>query len=319
MPCGLRNGAYMVGRRTAASARDIDQPLPEILLHLHRHGLRRFFVFACEVRQAGIGIDRYRTLRDVGHPFEVGQQLPRPERTVKTDGQRPGMRDRCVECLDGLSGERPSAVGERSRHDEGKLPSARGEDLPGGEYRRLAVERVEKGLELDDVRAAVHQPLYLRSISGNEPFEIDLAARGVVHVRGDGGGFARRPHRTAHEPWPRLRMLPHVVVRRPSGHLCRSAANRIRMFLQAVIGERNAVRIERIGRNDVGTRLQIGAVYLPDDLRPGKGQQIVAPFQREMPRCELLAPVLLFPQAVPLYHGTHTAVEDDNPLPDNIV
>ena len=71
------------------------------------------------------------------------------------------------------------------------------------------------------------------------------------------------PHRTAHEPWPRLRMLPHVVVRRPSGHLCRSAANRIRMFLQAVIGERNAVRIERIGRNDVGTRLQIGAVYLP--------------------------------------------------------
>lgn len=118
---------------------------------------------------------------------------------------------------------------------------------------------------------------------------------------------------------PACGMLPHVVVRRPSGHLCRSAANRIRMFLQAVISERNAVRIERIGRNDVGTRLQIGAVYLPDDLRPGKGQQIVAPFQREMPRCELLAPVLLFPQAVPLYHGTHTAVEDDNPLPDNIV
>ena len=315
----LCDGTYVFGRGAAATAHDIDKPLPQVLLHLRGHGGRRLLVFSGEVREARIGIDRHRIVRHIGHPPEVGKQLPRTERTVEPDRQRPGMRHRGVEGLHGLPRERPPAVGERPRHDEGKPASARGEHLLGGEHGRLAVERIEKGLELDKVRTAVHQSLYLRDVGCDEPAEIDFATRRVVHVRGDGGGLARGSHRTAHETRSVLRMLPHVVVRRAPGHLRRRTADGIRLLLQPVVGERNAVGVERIRRHDVGSRIEVSTMYLPDHVGTGKDQQVVAPLQRHGPRRKLRTAIILLPQPVALYHGTHAAVQDDDPLPDDVV
>ena len=79
---------------------------------------------------------------------------------------------------------------------------------------------------------------------------------------------------------------------------------------QVVVGHRNAVGVEGVGRDDVRPGLQVAAVDAGDGLGLGDRQQVVAALEVAMVGGELRAAVVGLAELELLDHGAHRAVED---------
>ena len=126
-----------------------------------------------------------------------------------------------------------------------------------GEHRRLGVQRVEDGLDDDDVGTTVDQAVGRFEVGGDELVVGDVAGAGVVDVRRDRRGPGRRPDGASDETGfvRRAELVTDLCGperrRRSSAH---------RPALHVVVGERDRVRVERVGLQDVRARLEILAV-----------------------------------------------------------
>ena len=166
-----------VGRGgAAAAAHDIDQSAAHVFAHVlgeHRRGL---VVAAHDVRQSGVGVCRDARFGHGAQPLEVGEQLPGPEGAVESDGEQPGVRHRDCERLDGLARERAAAgVGQRARDHDRHGASPLGAERIDGPQGGLGVERVEDGLDEQDVRPAVEQAAGLFAVGVGQLAEGHLA------------------------------------------------------------------------------------------------------------------------------------------------
>ena len=129
---GLGDRPDVGRRRPAAAAGDVDQAVAGELRRAARPSSSGRLVVATElVRQprVRVGADG-----DAGDPRQVRRCAPRSclraERAVEPDRDRPGVRDRRPERLDGLARERPAGgVGDRA----------------GDDQRDAVAERVERG------------------------------------------------------------------------------------------------------------------------------------------------------------------------------
>ena len=81
----------------------------------------------------------------------------------------------------------------------GSLTPPLGEEVFDGEQAGLEVERVEDGLDQEDVDAAVDQGLGLFVVGGRELVEVHGPIAGVVDVRRERGGAVRGPDRPGDE------------------------------------------------------------------------------------------------------------------------
>lgn len=105
--------------------------------------------------------------------------------------------------------------------------------------------------------------------------------------------MARRAHRAAHEAGL-LRIAGGEGVRRFAGDGCAGPVDAVRLRCQSVVGQRNGVGVERVGRNYIRSGLEVFLVDFADCFRTGEVQQVVAASEKFFARGELLAPVVGF-------------------------
>ena len=83
-------------------------------------------------------------------------------------------------------------------------------------------------------------------------------------------------------------------------------------MLKRIVGLCEHIATERIGLDDVGTRLQILHVDGADHVGTCEDQEVVVPFQRTWVIGKAITSKVSFLQRVALDHGAHGTVKDKN-------
>jgi hypothetical protein len=109
-------------------------------------------------------------------------------------------------------------------------------------------------------------------------------------------------------------MLVHKFVGHPPRDARRGDVQLIRKTLQLVIGERDGLRAEGIGLDNVRAGFEIGAVYFGYNVRARQVEQVVVALLVLRPVFEAIASIGGFVQLVPLQRRSHRAVNDDDAL-----
>ena len=206
---GLGDGVDVVRRRAAAAADDVDQAVGGEAADLRRHRLRASRRTG-RMRWAGRRWDRRR--RTCRRRSAISARCSRiaaaPSAQLRPMEKGRAWRTECQKAVgvwpDSVRPERSVMVPEII---SGSRSAALGEDARHGEDRRLGVQRVEDGLDQDDVGAAVDQPVDLLGVGVAQLVEGDGAEAGIVDVRRERGGAVGRPERAGDEAAPAVRLL----------------------------------------------------------------------------------------------------------------
>ena len=196
--------AHVVGRRAAAAADDVHEPVARELAEQPARVLRLLVVRAHLVRQPRVRIARDPRRRDPREVFDERPHLGRAERAVDADDERPRMLDREPERLDRLAGEVAAAAVDGGERDPERQV---GRDLLRGDDRRLRVQRVEDRLDEEEVDAAFAQRAHLLGVGLHHLLERDGAIRRVVDARRERQRDVQRPDRTGDEAAELVRRL----------------------------------------------------------------------------------------------------------------
>ena len=218
------------------------------------HRLGGLVVLAEGVGQPGVRVGRDEAVGDARQLGDVGAQLAGAQRAVQADGQRAGVPHRVPERLgdltrQGAAGGVGDGAGDHHRPAPVVLLEERLERVDGG----LGVERVEDGLDEQHVGAAVDQAAGLLQVGLDQLVVGDVAGAGVVDVGRDGCRAVRRPERAQHPARPVGRALGHGVGlgARQGG---RGDVHLVGDVLHRVVGQRDALRVEGVGLEQVGAR-----------------------------------------------------------------
>ena len=300
-------------RRAAAAADDVDEAGIGELGEQPRHVFRALVIEAELVGQAGIGIGADEGIGDAGEIGDVGAHLLRAERAIEPDRERRGMLDRDPERLRGLAREHaPGQIGDGAGHHDRYRGAARFEQLGDGVERRLGVERVEDGLEQEQIGAAFDEALGLLAIGFAQLVEGDGAETGIAHVGRDRRGAVGRAHGAGDEA------RAAVLARRDrGGFLGEAGAGEVELgdeFLRAVIGLGDPGRGEGVGRDDVGAGAEIVEMKLPHGVRLRQDQNVVVAAQVARPIGKALPAVAGLAELEVLDFRAHGAVEHEDRL-----
>ena len=77
-------------------------------------------------------------------------------------------------------------------------------------------------------------------------------------------------------------------------------------------GQGNFLGVEGIGLYDIGAGLEVLAVDIENDLGLGENQEVVIAFEIRFPVFKAIAPVIRFRQFMPLNHGSHSPIDDED-------
>ena len=264
----------MLRRRAAATAEDVDLALVRPRLHQRCGGVWRFIVLAQLVGQAGIGIDHHQRIGELGQQLHMRAQLFRTEAAIEPDRHRAGMANRVPERLDRVARQVAARkVGQRHAHHDRHLAAQLALQLLHREDARLGVERVEHGLDQDEVRPALHQPGGLLPIDFDQMIEGDLAIAGVLDIGRERQGLVGRPDCTGNET--RAAILRRVFIRQFARDAGGFDVDRVDLVFRLVVCLADRVGGEGVGRNDIRPRIQIGAGNVGDHIGPGQRENVV--------------------------------------------
>ncbi len=185
-------------------------------------------------------------------------------------------------------------------------------DLGDGSDRSLGVERIEDGLDQQEVGTAFHQPFGLLGIGTAQLVEGDRAQAGIGDVGRDRGGAIGRPERAGDEARPavfRLRDLG-CGAREPGAFQVQLIGD----ARHAIVGLRDAGRGERVGRDDIGASAEIGEMNVADLSGLAEDEQIVVAAHLAVPGVETGAAIALLVEPERLDHGAHGPVEHEDAL-----
>ena len=190
----------MVRRGAAAAADDVDEAGLGELADQPRHVFRALVILAELVGQAGVRIGADQRIGDAADVGDMGAQIFGAERAVEADGDGLGVPHRIPERFRQLSRQQPAGlVGDGAGDHHGHVDAARFGDFGDGVERRLGVQRIENGLDQQQVGAAVEQAVDLLAIGLAQIVEGDGAVAGVGNVGRDRGGPVGRAQRAGDE------------------------------------------------------------------------------------------------------------------------
>ncbi len=243
----------------------------------------------------------------------MGAHLLGAERAIEADRHRRGVTDRIPEGFRRLARQHAAGAVRDGAGDHHRYAQApRVEQLLDGVDRRLGVERVEDGLQEQQVGAAVEQSARLLLIGDAQAVERGGAEAGIADVGRYRGGPVGRPDGARDET------RPAVLLARRQRRLARELRARevelIGDVFHAIVGLGDRGRREGVGRHDVGAGPQIGEMDVADRVRPGEVQQVVVPAHLAVPGVETRAAEFLLLQLQRLDHGAHGAVEHQDAL-----
>ena len=162
--------------------------------------------------------------------------------------------------LQRVPAEHTAALGERHRHHRGNIHLLLGFHLLNGPQYGFQIEQIEVRFHDEQIGTAVNQTGNLTAISLTKSIPIDTASCRVVHVGRHRQAAVRRPDAASH-PAPVAGMFSHPSVNLMASHFGSRHRQLIAVFLQAIIGKRKAVAVERIGFYDVRTGFEISSMY----------------------------------------------------------
>ena len=152
------------------------------------------------VGQAGVRIGADQRVGDAADIGDMGAQVFGAERAVEADGDRLGVPHRIPERFRQLPRQQAAGfVGDGARDHHGHVDAARFGDFGDRVERRLGVQRIEDGLDQQQVGAAVEQAVDLFAIGLAQIVEGDGAIAGVGDVGRDRGGAVGRAQRAGDE------------------------------------------------------------------------------------------------------------------------
>ncbi len=240
--------------------------------------------------------------------------LARAEGAVHADGERTGVTDRGVERVDHLARERAAAeVGDRDRDEDRQAHALLLEHVLDRHDAGLGVERVEDGLEQQDVGAAVDEAAHLIFVGRARLVERHAAERRVIDLRRDRQRPVHRTERAGDEPRP-VRRLRRPLVDRGARQARPFVVQLVRQRLERVVGLGDGRGGERIGLDEVGAGLEVLAVDGADDIRTREDEDVAVAAQVLRVILEALAAEVGLRQLVALDHRPHRAIEDEHAL-----
>ena len=223
----------------------------------------------------------------------------------------PRVPDRMPERRRRLAGERaPGAVGDRAGDHQRQAQAALGEDLLAGENGGLGVQRVEDGLDQDEVGAAVDQAADLLAVGDAQIVEGDGAVAGIVDVGRQGRRAVGRPERAGDEAAPAVR--PLRLDGGAPGEARAVAVEIVDRVLHAVVGLGDRGRREGVGLENVRAGHGVGEMDVLDRLRLGQRQKVVVALQMAFARQKALAAEMALGEAERLDLRAHRPVEHEN-------
>ena len=155
-PDRLGNGVDVLRRGPAAAAHDVEPAVGREVLEVGSHVRGRLVEAAEGVGQAGIGIAAHLHRGDPGQLLDERAHLARSQGAVDPHAEQPGVGDGVPEGLHRLARKRaPALVGDGERHHQRQPPARLLEAGLDGEEGRLGIERVEDGLQQQQVRPAL--------------------------------------------------------------------------------------------------------------------------------------------------------------------
>ena len=309
----LSQHADVLRGRAAAAAEDVDQARGGVFLQDLRSLFRCLVVFPEGVRQARVRVSAHPRIRDTRQLLDVRTQLTAPQRAVESHRERAGVADGVPERFRCLARENPpGSIGDGAGDHDRHFDAALVEEGQRRVDRSLGVQRIDYGLDEEEVDATQQQRARRIEIGRRQLVERGAAVTRIVDIRGQRAHAAGGPERARHESRPSRRA--GVLVR---GHARQSRGAIVQFRNQrfgAVVGLRHRVGIERVGLDDVRAGLEVRAVYAADDVGPRERQDVVVALEIAAVMQEPLAAVAALIQPMLLHHRAHGAVEQHDAL-----
>ncbi len=286
-------------RRPAAAADDADAIALDELTQRRRQGLWLFGEDRLAVRslqrQASVGdaVDGQRAV--LAQEADRVAHVLRASRAVEPDHVDFERGQRRQHRLDVGAEQHLAAVGQqRDAGLDRQGTAGRGKGLAGSEDRRLHLEDVLRGLDDDQVGAALDQAARLLGKDLNQLGEGDVAQGRVGRSRQEAG----RADRAGDEA---------ILARRLARDLRRLRVDLERVLAQAPLVELQSRALEGVGLDHLGTGLEHRAVHALDHVRAVEHERLVT--------LALEAAVVGLGKVELLQRRAHAAVEDDDSLP----
>ena len=296
----LVDGSDVLGRRPAAAADDGHaEALDELAEHVGQRlgllGEDRLAVGALQ-RQAGVGDAVHRHRAELAEEADRVAHVLGAGRAVEAERVDLQRLERGQHRADVGAEQHLAAVGQqRDAGLDRHRAAERLERLARAEDRGLDLEDVLRGLDDQQVGAALHEAARLLLEDRDQLAEGDLAQGRVV----GGGQVAGRPDRAGDEV---------LLARRLARDLGRLAVDLERVLAQAPFVELQARGLEAVGLHDLGAHLDHRRVQRLDDVGPVQDERLVA--------LALQPAVVGRREVVLLERRAHRAVEDDDALAD---
>ena len=274
--------------------------------------LRRFVILAEFVGQARIRVRGNILGADAGQSLDVGAQLGGAEGAVEADREWFGVGHRIVEGLRSLAGQGAAGgVGNGAGNHDWQFETELLEQLVQRIDGCLGIQRVENGLDHNQVAAAFDQCACSFDVVVDQLLKGHVARAGIVHIRGDTGRARGWTDDAGH---PAGFVGGGHGVGGATGHCGGGAVQFGYQILHVVVRLGQAGRIEGIGLDDIGPGFHVFPVQALDQFRLGKAQQVVIALQVLVEVRKAFAPVLALVQLLLLDHGAHGAIQDQDAL-----
>ena len=288
---GLGDSPNVLGSGSAAASDRVDEAvLGELPEEAARVG--GLLVEGAElVREPRVWMAGGERRGDAREGLDDRPDLRSAERAVDADEERVSMLDRDVEGLDGLPREvAPAPVHGGEREPKRQLASLRAEDVVDRDKRCLGVQRVEDRLDHQQIDAALDQGLHLLEIAGPDLLESHGSIGRVFHPRREREGGLGGPDRADHE----ARLLGcsrRPLVADAAGEPSACEAHLGSEILESIIGLTERGRRESVAGDEIGARVEVGVVNIPNDIRSSQIEQVGIAGERPGMIAEALAAV----------------------------
>ena len=307
---------YIGFGRTTTSTNDVYQSFINVFLDLSSHNFGSLVVLSQTVRKSGIRIsaDVIRSTRS--QLTQERLQLLGSKRAVQSNGENRCMLNGCQEGFQCLTGQGASTgIGNGNGQHQRNFPTRLLHGLASRIDSRLGIQCIEDGFNQNCIYPAFEQSIHLLLVSLNQFIERNGTESRVIHIRTHRTGLVGRPNGTCYKSGF-IGVLACIFIGQFAGQLSSSQVYFPAIGFYPIIGHRNALCIERIGFDDIGSSLQILTMNVLNNMRSSKAQQIVISLHLSRHIRKASTTEILLRQVVSLYHGSDSTVQYQDTVSD---